>query len=203
MTIYKSLSQLESKTMKRFLFLLCILIVLTGATFAQTTDHNKMNHSKMTHESGSTMGLPTESGQSAFAAIQEIVTLLEADPATDWSKVDLEALRQHLIDMNNVTLGADVQTSSDGIVTNYAVSGDGRVRESIQRMVQAHASTMQGVEGWRYDVQMKATGAMLTVTPPGDAAAKMLSGLGFIGLMARGMHHQEHHFMIAKGMIPH
>ena len=33
--------------------------------------------------------------------------MLEADPNTDWSKVNLEALRQHLIDMNEVTLKAE------------------------------------------------------------------------------------------------
>ena len=40
-------------------------------------------------------------------AIGEIVRILEADPKTDWSKVNLEALRQHLIDMNEVALHAD------------------------------------------------------------------------------------------------
>ena len=46
---------------------------------------------------------PTMPGQDAFGAIQEIVGILDADPKTDWSKVDLEALRQHLIDMNEIT----------------------------------------------------------------------------------------------------
>jgi hypothetical protein len=50
---------------------------------------------------------PTLPGQDAFGAIQEVVGILDADPKTDWSKVDLEALRQHLIDMNEVTLKAD------------------------------------------------------------------------------------------------
>jgi hypothetical protein len=50
---------------------------------------------------------PTMPGQDAFGAIQEIVQILEADPKTDWSKVDLERLRRHLIDMNEVTLKAD------------------------------------------------------------------------------------------------
>ena len=40
---------------------------------------------------------PIEAGESAFAAIQEIVALLNADPKTDWSKVDIDALRQHLV----------------------------------------------------------------------------------------------------------
>jgi hypothetical protein len=36
---------------------------------------------------------PTMPGQDAFGAIQEIVRILESDPKTKWSKVNLEALR--------------------------------------------------------------------------------------------------------------
>jgi len=56
------------------------------------------------HPSGT---VPKEPGQDAFGTIQEIVQILEADPKTDWSKVNLEALRQHVIDMNEVTLKAE------------------------------------------------------------------------------------------------
>jgi len=51
--------------------------------------------------------MPVMVGEDAFGAIQEIVRILEADPDTDWSKLDLAGLRQHLIDMNEVTLHAD------------------------------------------------------------------------------------------------
>jgi hypothetical protein len=56
-------------------------------------------------------GAPTRPGQDAFGAIAEVVRLLEADPNTDWSTVDLERLRQHLIDMNEVVLRSDVKSS--------------------------------------------------------------------------------------------
>ncbi|MDP1699378.1 MAG: hypothetical protein Q8L53_00255 [Aestuariivirga sp.] len=55
-----------------------------------------MDHSQMIHggQPGMMMQgmLPQETGQSAFAAIQEIVAILSANPATDWSKIDIEAL---------------------------------------------------------------------------------------------------------------
>src|SRR6516164_1352974 len=38
---------------------------------------------------------PIMSGQDAFGAIQEVVNILDADPATDWSKVNISALRAH------------------------------------------------------------------------------------------------------------
>lgn len=72
---------------------------------------------------------PIQTGQAGFAAIQEIVAILEADTTTDWTKADVEALRQHLIDMDNVTLHADMrQESVEGGVV-FIVSGSGRVRD--------------------------------------------------------------------------
>ena len=47
-------------------------------------------------------------GNDAFGAIQEAIRELGAAPKTDWSKVNLEALRQHLADMQNFTINVDV-----------------------------------------------------------------------------------------------
>jgi hypothetical protein len=37
------------------------------------------------------------------------VAILRADSTTDWTKVDIEGLRQHLIDMDDVTMRATVR----------------------------------------------------------------------------------------------
>ena len=91
---------------------------------------------------------PTMPGQDAFGAIQEIVQILDADPKTDWSKVDLEALRQHLIDMNEVTLRADAAPKQIDCGLEIAVTGNGRTLVAIQRMVPAWARMMNGQHGW-------------------------------------------------------
>lgn len=145
---------------------------------------------------------PAQPGQAAFAAIQEIVEILEADPSTDWSKVNIEALRQHLIDMDNVTLRAEVKSEPIDGGMRFIVSGLGPVKDSIQRMVMAHAATMDGVENWKFAATPMEAGAILTVTTP-SADAEKLRALGFIGVMTRGMHHQDHHLMIARGHHPH
>ncbi len=121
--------------------------------------------------------------ESAFAAIQEIVALLEADPKTDWSKVNIEAMRQHLIDMDNVTLRASVQVEplTDG--RKFMVSGEGPVVSSIQRMLAGHAATMNGKDGWSFTATANANGAELIVKPPISDDLAKLDGLGFIGLM--------------------
>src|SRR5215472_16680875 len=91
---------------------------------------------------------PTMPGQDAFGAIQEIVQILETDPKTDWSKVDLEGLRQHLIDMNEVTLRADADAKPMDGGVEVAIAGSSRTLTAIKRMVPAWASTMNGHQGW-------------------------------------------------------
>ena len=177
------------RNMKRALFI--ALCLLPAAAFGQNVhDH---------HAGGR---VPTQPGQGAFATIQEIVEILEADPKTDWGKVDIDALRQHLVDMNNVTLAANVASVPIEGGLRFSVTGAGAVQESIRRMVTAHAATMDGVDGWRFTAADIAGGASLTVrVPPADQ--KKLRGLGFLGILTHGMHHQHHHMMLARGENPH
>src|SRR5689334_8561877 len=72
------------------------------------------------------IGAPTMSGQDAFGTIQEIVQILQADPATDWSKVNIDALRQHLIDMDEVTLRAKATERVLDNGVEITVTGEGR-----------------------------------------------------------------------------
>jgi hypothetical protein len=84
----------------------------------------------------------------------------------------------------------------------FTISGDGAVRDSIRRMVKAHAATMNGVDGWQFSTAVIPNGAQLTVLVPVADVAR-LRGLGFIGVLASGMHHQMHHLMLARGEDPH
>jgi hypothetical protein len=147
--------------------------------------------------------LPHEGGQAAFAAIQEIVAMLEADPHTDWSKVNIEALRQHLIDMDNVTLRAQATSEDIDGGVRFLVTGEGSVVESVRRMIAAHANTMNGVGGWTYDAAEIPNGASLTVKVADPSDVEKVKAQGFIGVLANGSHHQAHHLMIASGRDPH
>ena len=142
-------------------------------------------------------------GQDAFGTVQEIIRILDADPNTDWSKVNIETLRQHLIDMNEVTLNAKaVATPADG-GARYEVSGEGRTLEAIRRMVLAHSHEIDGMNGWAVRAEPVATGAVLTVTASDPRQAARIRGLGFIGIMAQGSHHQMHHLAMARGEFSH
>ncbi len=200
----------------RYLFALACSLFPT-LLFAQQSMPNPMMHHGQMHQMQHTgsgnhhsqigtnqavSGTPKEAGQSAFAAIQEIVVILRADPKTDWLKVNVEALRQHLIDMNNVTLLAQVKAEPTPQAIRFIVTGTGDVRGSIQRMVLAHADTMSGVNGWQLQGEKIGDGAILTVTATQPELTK-IKALGFIGMMTEGMHHQEHHLALARGVDQH
>jgi hypothetical protein len=146
---------------------------------------------------------PIMSGQDAFGAVQEIVQMLEADPKTDWSKVDLEALRQHLMDMNEVTLKADAAATPIDGGLEIAVTGSGRTLAAIQRMVPAHAQEINGLHGWAAQTAPLPNGVLLTVTATDPKEVPHIRGLGFIGILVSGMHHQPHHLAMAKGEAIH
>jgi hypothetical protein len=111
----------------RSAFVLAVLVSLVSPvalTAQATVDCSKLNasgdHATMDHAAHQALmkacaapaRLPTLSGQAAFGAISEIVGILKEDPRTDWSKVNIEALRQHLIDMDEVTMRAAVTERS-------------------------------------------------------------------------------------------
>jgi hypothetical protein len=151
--------------------------------------------------------VPTSSGQAAFAAISEIVRMLKADPTTDWSRVNIEALRQHLIDMDDVTMHASMVQRSVAGGIEVDVTGSGRTAAAIRRMAVNHSRMLdQGTE-YRSTAREIANGALITILAKDPTNARMVAqirGLGFAGLMTEGNHHAPHHLAIARGdALPH
>ncbi|EAQ13319.1 hypothetical protein BD830_101221 [Maritimibacter alkaliphilus HTCC2654] len=179
----------------------CIVPLAFAATLVSVSPAQSQTHqSDHMHDMSVVSASSSESGQSAFAAIQEIVTLLMADPDTDWSTVDVEALRQHLIDMDNVALRARVvrEVTGDG-VTFTATADEPEIAASIERMVIAHARTMSGQAGISLTAASVPNGARLTAA----GNPELLNALGFIGIMSLGAHHQAHHLALARGSLAH
>ena len=145
-------------------------------------------------------GAPTMPGQDAFGTIQEIVQILQSDPKTDWSKVNIDALRQHLIDMNEVTLHAAAAQHVTGDGIEIIVTGDGRTLEAIKRMVPAHINELHKI-GWSAKSEDLPNGVKLTVLASEAQPLTKLKALGFMGVMVQGGHHQPHHLMMATGQF--
>ena len=150
-----------------------------------------------------TGGTPTLPGQDAFGALQEIVGILEADPHTDWSKVNLDVLREHLIDMNEVTVHADAQIQHIEGGIEVAVTGSGRTLAAIQRMVHDQAEHLDGTNGWHVKTRPLSNGVFLNVTASDPKQVAIIRGLGFAGVLASGGYHQMHHLAMAKGEFVH
>jgi hypothetical protein len=190
---------------RHYLGLALVLMLGTGAIIAASAlvfaqDRPHMDH--VQHMHGDEGAVPTMPGQEAFGTIQEIVRILEADPATDWSKVNIGALREHLIDMDEVTMRARAieRTLADGI--EIAVTGEGRTLAAIKRMIPAHAHELAAL-GWSARTEDRPDGVKLVVTSGDARQIVKIRALGFMGIMVQGAHHQVHHLMMAKGEFTH
>jgi hypothetical protein len=191
-----------------------VIVAATAYAVAQMPDHARMHemmgnpdqqqmmqgrHRMMGDE---TTGQPVMPGQEAFGTIQEIVRMLEADPKTDWSKVNISALREHLIDMDEVTMHASATERSLDNGIEIAVIGEGRTLDGIKRMVPAHIHELSQL-GWNAKIENLSNGVRLTVTSTDAKEITKLKALGFMGIMVQGAHHQQHHLMMAKGEFNH
>lgn len=171
-------------------------------------DHGSMDHS--THQAlldacaPKPVAVSLQSGQSAYAAIADIVRVLEADPGTDWSKVNLEALRQHLIDMDDVTLRSVVTQVNVAGGIRMDITGTGHTIAAIQRMVGNHAKALDRSATFSATAEATPAGMRLVVVAKDPADARMVArirGLGFAGLLTEGDHHASHHLAVARGNI--
>lgn len=183
-------------------FLLLPVPTTPGAAAQESARHSYAAAQGSGNQAGTPLSQP---GNAAFAAIQEVVQMLEKREGTDWSRVDLEALRQHLLDMRRFTLEARVEEREpvEGGL-RVVVTGDGATSsEGIRRSLRAHAPMLEKETGWSAEVTARGNRTTLIVTGDSPSDAEKIRGLGYIGLMASGAHHQRHHWMIATGRSPH
>ena len=111
------------KKNKKIIYSLIAVAVITVVTVILLPGHKKIHHANMEHSSDhdhdkkiykhtidrKPTTVLTEAGTDPFAVIQEAITLLEANPDTNWSKVNIEALRLHLVEMQDMTLNVTVE----------------------------------------------------------------------------------------------
>lgn len=163
------------------------------------------------HQHGMQHGTPhatplTAPGNAAFAAIQEVVVKLLADPDTDWRRVNLEALRRHLVDMQNFVLNVDVtrqEPVAGGVEFTVKATTPGAAA-SLDRLFSAHPAILKQETGWDMIVVNHRDGAYTArVTSANPDDVMKIRGLGYIGIVAMGRHHQMHHWLMATGSNPH
>lgn len=147
--------------------------------------------------------LPAETrgqiGQGAVGAIQEVVAALLADPTTDWSEVNIERLRQHLVDMDEVMLRAEVEERPIEGGLEMVVGGSEKTVTALQRVVPAHADRIAGFRDWRFEVREVEEKIIVRVESEDAGEVEVIRALGFFGLLASGVHHQDVHLALALG----
>ena len=178
-------------------------LVLAAATPLAAQHANHADHSDQVSPGTVATGLPTEPGDGAFAAISEIVAILSEDPETDWSHVDIDGLREHLVDMNQLVLGASVRAERlpDGL--RMRIEATGRPGEAASRMVSAHGPVLAAETGWQSEIVRDGDEIVWTVKGTDEDDVARIHALGFFGLMATGDHHRMHHLAMARGAAVH
>ncbi len=158
-----------------------------------------------THKNNTTkLPVLTEAGNDIFGTIQEVITALNNNHNTNWSKVNLEALRQHLLDMDDMIRNTKVikQTPINNGIKILVQPTTPRAFESLSRVFNAHPVQLKLETGCEMNVKKQYKQYLLTITG-NKADTNKIRGLGYIGLMAYGKHHQVHHISIATGQNPH
>ena len=178
-----------------------LLAVTTTAICAGSVAAQHAGH--LSQPSNAADAVPLEPGQDVFAAISEIVGILSADPETDWSRVDIDALRAHLVDMNALILGAEVEVEAtpDGLLMR--VSLEGPAGGAASRMIPTHGPVLAAETGWTSEVLNQDQVIQWSVTDPTGRSATKIRSLGFFGLMATGDHHRQHHIALSRGRASH
>lgn len=181
---------MKSSNLAAKFILAFIIFGLSGTVFAQHNMH--------------TQSTPlTEPGNDIFGTIQEIIKKLKADSTTDWSKVDLENLRQHLLDMKAFT--EDVTVISKTPIENGTEikirPKTNRAAEALKRLFSMHPAMIKKEKGWDMDAHQNGDNWIITCTTSNESEVEKIHALGYIGLLAEGAHHQLHHWRIATGKM--
>ncbi|SIT00499.1 hypothetical protein SAMN05421759_109118 [Roseivivax lentus] len=183
-------------------------LLLSGTSLAVAQTHSSGHVPGMDHAAHGQSAPPqevilTEPGQGAFAALSEVVRALEADPETDWSRVDLAGLRAHLVDMDRVITDTIVDETHlpDGL--SAMATGDAATIAALHRMVPAHAAQLTREDRWTATTIATDDGVELRVTSADPATVARIRALGFFGLMASQDHHRAHHMLMARGEEAH
>lgn len=174
-------------------------------------------HTNMNHDTHMMQELPqadvamlstsplTEPGNAIFATLQEVVNQLLQDDNTNWEKVDLESLRQHLIDMENFTVNVRVisKTAIEQGVQVLIEPSTSQAAGSLDRALAAHPAMLEQETGWNMVSEKSANNYRIQITSTNPEDVMKIRALGYIGIMTMGSHHQPHHWAMASGNNPH
>lgn len=124
--------------------------------------------------------MPAQIGQASFAAISEVIEILENNPHTNWKTANIDALRSHLNDMNLVMTKAAATTNRYQDHVTFEITGQADVIPSVQQMTMAHAQVLTHETEWTVIAKPNANGAILTLKSNDTVAIEKIAAMGFL-----------------------
>jgi len=185
---------MRHKTIKQIAVSLLTVVVIIGMTVTALGQHNHVN------KYFTPLTMP---GNDVFGTIQEVVKELEAKTDTDWSKVNMEALRQHLLDMKASTEEVEVLSKNpveNGVRIQVRPTSK-RATGALKRLFGMHPAMLKKEKGWKMETEKDGNQWTITCITGKESEVEKIRGLGYIGLLTEGAHHQRHHWMIATGKM--
>lgn len=194
----------RSSSNPAYYFSTMMFLLVSSASYAEAVPPVPLEHQHV-QSSDTPAAVLSRPGNDIFGAIQEALRKLESDPTTDWKKVNLEALRQHLLDMRCITEDVEViaqKPIDKGIEIMVHATRPGAV-PALDRAFNTHPKVLKAETGWDMTASKDKDKYKLRVTTDDAAQVDKLRGLGYIGVMAMGNHHAAHHWALARGQTPH
>ena len=149
------------------------------------------------------MGMPLAPGQDMFGAISEINGIIEQS-GMPWTDVDLDALWEHLRDMDALMTDAVVEKTELENGLSMTVSGEGAAARAVENMIPAHTTFLRSVRpDWTIELEGNNSRYEVTVTASSASEIERIKALGFSGFMVQDDHHATHHLGIASGEVVH
>ena len=185
-------------------------VITVGLNGPATAQHTPSHHAGQEKQQPATAPTTDSTvlqapGQSVFGAVQEAIRHLEADSTTDWSQVNVDRLRQHLLDMHHVAVHVAVEEQTpieNGLRLRVRPTREA-ARASLDRVLDAHPHMLKRETGWTMAVDDRENAYVLRVTTSDADDIAKIRALGYMGLLAYGQHHQRHHWHLVKGKHPH
>ncbi len=190
--------------------LIGILVIVIAAVAGQQfykRHHSSAHHSGEYHSGEHHSGKHAkgsrnkrgQSGQSAFGALSQVAKMIE-HKKIEWAQVDMDALWDHLKDMDALMTHTSVakQALPNGLL--MFVTGGENAARAMREMIPAHVQFLQTARPkWTISVNQIENGYSIQVTSDETDEVVKIKALGFSGFMIQDNHHASHHFNIASG----
>ncbi len=142
---------------------------------------------------------PRSSGKSTFGTLSQVAKMIERKKIA-WVQVDMDALWEHLKDMDALMTHTNVakQDLPNGLL--MFVTGGENAARAMREMIPAHAAFLLTARPkWTISVEEIESGYSIQVVSDDAAEVVRIKALGFSGFMVQGNHHASHHLNIASG----